>query len=108
MWCNRCGALHADGRWQSPPMIVKLLDIMRSFRMTEDVPWRRELMDAALAGVDSPGIQTAPRYVPVEQHDAAVRDRDTMCDTLTIVQDRCTAQQEEIRVLRARLTRYGG
>lgn len=42
------------------------------------------------------------------QLSAAIRDRDTMCDTLTIVQERCTAQQEEIRILKARLERYGG
>ena len=38
----------------------------------------------------------------------AIRDRDAMHETLTIVQDRSTAQQEEIRVLKARLARYGG
>lgn len=38
----------------------------------------------------------------------AIRDRDTMHETLTIVQGRSTAQTEEIRLLKARLARYGG
>ena len=38
----------------------------------------------------------------------AIRDRDTMHETLTIVQDRSTKQAEEIRLLKARLARYGG
>lgn len=38
----------------------------------------------------------------------AIRDRDTMHETLTIVQHRSTDQAEEIRVLKARLARYGG
>ena len=37
---------------------------------------------------------------------AAIRDRDTMHTTLTIVQTRCTELVEENRTLKARLTRY--
>lgn len=38
----------------------------------------------------------------------AVRDRDTMCATLTIAQERGTALVEENRLLKAQLARYGG
>ena len=40
----------------------------------------------------------------VERYDTAVRDRDTMHETLTIVQGRCTELLNEVRSLKAQLT----
>lgn len=102
-WCNRCGALHVNGEWRRPSALPRVIDVLRSLRMTEEVDWRRDVMDAALAGIDSPSIQTAPRYVLADQYDAAVRDRDAMCATLTTAQERGTTLVEENRALRARL-----
>jgi hypothetical protein len=49
-----------------------------------------------------------PDCVPAEKYGAAVRDRDAMCETLTTAQERGTALVEEVRLLRARLARFGG
>lgn len=38
----------------------------------------------------------------------AVRDRDTMCETLTYAQDSGSKLVEENRLLKARIARYGG
>ena len=117
-WCRRCGAIHLDGEWWNPGLLTDLewgdRPLPEDASIESAFPTRNGRHDTYGEAMRLVGARHSKGRLVALVHwllclrDDAARDRDTMCETLTIAQQRGTDLVEENRLLKARLARYGG